>query len=49
MQGFYFSKPLPAEELAAYLRQEPMSEESAPREAKRGLKLVGNAERRIGK
>ena len=45
MQGFYFSRPLPAEELAAYLRQEPAPEEDAPR----GLKIVGGAERRVGK
>jgi EAL domain-containing protein (putative c-di-GMP-specific phosphodiesterase class I) len=47
MQGFYFSRPLPAEELAAYLREVPALEEGAPREAQRGLKLV--ADRRIGK
>ena len=47
MQGFYFSRPLPAEGLAAYLRQEPVvPEEGAPREAQRSLKLVGGTERR---
>jgi EAL domain-containing protein (putative c-di-GMP-specific phosphodiesterase class I) len=49
MQGFYFSRPLPAESLAAYLRQEPVPGEDAPREMQRGLKLVGGAERRTGK
>jgi diguanylate cyclase (GGDEF)-like protein len=49
MQGFYFSRPLPAEGLAAYLRQETMPEEGAPHQAQRGLKLVGGAERRTGK
>jgi len=49
MQGFYFSRPLPAEGLAAYLRQEPVSEESASREPHRGLKVVTSAERRVGK
>ena len=49
MQGFYFSKPLPAEGLAAYLRQEQPPEEGAAREGQRALKLVGGAERRIGK
>ena len=49
MQGFYFSKPLPAEGLAAYLRQEQAPEEGAAREGQRGLKLVGGAERRVGK
>ena len=48
MQGFYFSKPLPAEELAAYLRQE-QAPESAARDAQPALKLVGGAERRTGK
>jgi diguanylate cyclase (GGDEF)-like protein len=49
MQGYYFSRPLPAEQMAAYLRQEPVPEEAAPREAQRGLKLVTSAERRVGK
>jgi EAL domain-containing protein (putative c-di-GMP-specific phosphodiesterase class I) len=49
MQGFYFSRPLPAESLAAYLRQEPVPGEDVPREMQRGLKLVGGAERRTGK
>jgi len=49
MQGFYFSRPLAAEGLAAYLRQEPVPGEEAPREAQRGLKLVGSADRRSGK
>jgi diguanylate cyclase (GGDEF)-like protein len=46
MQGFYFSRPLPAERLAAYLRQEPVAEEGAPSDGQRGLKLVGGTERR---
>jgi diguanylate cyclase (GGDEF)-like protein len=49
MQGFYFSKPLPADGLAVYLRQEQSPGEGAAREAQRGLKLVGGAERRAGK
>jgi diguanylate cyclase (GGDEF)-like protein len=49
MQGFYFSKPLPAEGLAAYLRQEHAPQEGAAREVQPALKLVGGAERRIGK
>ncbi|HVQ62102.1 MAG TPA: EAL domain-containing protein, partial [Burkholderiales bacterium] len=49
MQGFYFSRPVPAEGLAAYLRQEPVTEESAAREPHRGLKVVASAERRVGK
>ena len=41
MQGYYFSKPLPAEQLTAYLRErEAASEESGPREASSRLKLV---------
>jgi EAL domain-containing protein (putative c-di-GMP-specific phosphodiesterase class I) len=49
MQGFHFSRPLPAELLAAYLRQEPVSTEGAPHEAPHGLKLVGGTERRTTK
>jgi diguanylate cyclase (GGDEF)-like protein len=47
MQGFYFSKPLPAEHVPAYLRQEPLPEERA-REAQHGLKVVGGKDRRGG-
>jgi diguanylate cyclase (GGDEF)-like protein len=46
MQGFYFAKPLPAEQLAAYLRQEP-AEDLEAREA-RGLRVVGGTDRRAG-
>jgi diguanylate cyclase (GGDEF)-like protein len=46
MQGFYFSKPLPAEMLAAWLRQEPAPE--AQRDAARGLRIVGGVDRRGG-
>jgi diguanylate cyclase (GGDEF)-like protein len=49
MQGFYFSRPLPAEGLAAYLRAEPVPEEGASREAQRALKIVGGTERRTAK
>ena len=45
MQGFYFSRPLTADQLAAYLRQEPVED---AREAQRGLRLVGGADRRAG-
>jgi diguanylate cyclase (GGDEF)-like protein len=47
MQGFYFSKPLPAEELAFYLRdQQAASTESGPRDASSRLKIVSGGERR---
>jgi len=50
MQGYYFSKPLPAEQLTAYLRErEAVSEEGEPREASSRLKLVAGRERRIRK
>ena len=45
MQGFYFSTPLAAEQLASYLRQEPAEE---GREPSRGLRLVSGADRRAG-
>jgi EAL domain-containing protein (putative c-di-GMP-specific phosphodiesterase class I) len=45
MQGFYFSRPLTADQLAAYLRQESAED---TREAQRGLRLVGGADRRAG-
>ncbi len=35
--------------MAAYLRQEPVPEESAAREPHRGFKVVASAERRVGK
>jgi diguanylate cyclase (GGDEF)-like protein len=49
MQGFHFSRPLPAEDMAAYLRREPVLVEGAPREAPRGLMIVGGTERRTTK
>jgi len=45
MQGFYFSRPLTADQLVGYLRQEPAAED---REAERGLRIVGGADRRSG-
>ena len=45
MQGFYFSRPVTADQLAGYLRQEP-SEDA--REPQRGLRLVGGVDRRAG-
>src|SRR5438552_16784626 len=50
MQGYYFSKPLPAEELTVYLREhEAASEESEPREASSRIRLVSGGERRFPK
>jgi diguanylate cyclase (GGDEF)-like protein len=50
MQGYYFSKPLPAEQLTAYLREhEAASWESGPREASSRIRLVSGGERRIPK
>ncbi len=50
MQGYYFSKPLPAEELTVYLREhEAASWESGPREASSRIRLVSGGERRIPK
>ena len=48
MQGYYFSKPLPAEQLVAYLRERQAgSEEVGTRTWSRGLRVVGRgAERR---
>jgi diguanylate cyclase (GGDEF)-like protein len=45
MQGFYFARPLPAEQLAAYIRQETVSEEGTLREA-RGNNVIPMGERR---
>ena len=48
MQGYYFSKPLPAEQLTVYLREhEAASGESGPREASSRIRLVSGGERRI--
>jgi predicted signal transduction protein with EAL and GGDEF domain len=50
MQGYYFSKPLPAEQLTVYLReQEAASGESGLREASSRIRLVSGGERRIPK
>ncbi len=47
MQGYYFSKPLPAEELTAYLEaQGARPEESQRRDASGGLRLVSGGDRR---
>jgi diguanylate cyclase (GGDEF)-like protein len=48
MQGYYFARPMPADQLAAYLRQESVSDDAAQRDAARGLKVVGGTERRGG-
>ena len=50
MQGYYFSKPLPAEQLTVYLREhEAASWESGPRETSSRIRLVSAGERRIPK
>jgi diguanylate cyclase (GGDEF)-like protein len=46
MQGFYFARPVAAEQLAAYIRQEEASGEDAAREAARGGKVIAIGERR---
>ncbi|HMH18657.1 MAG TPA: EAL domain-containing protein, partial [Burkholderiales bacterium] len=50
MQGYYFSKPLPAEELTAYLEEQgaPL-EESERREASGRLRIVSSGDRRVPK
>jgi len=50
MQGYYFSKPLPAEELTAYLEEQgaPL-EESRRREASGRLRIVSGGDRRVPK
>src|SRR5262245_20146061 len=47
MQGFYFARPLTADKLAAYLRQEPIED---ARDPARALKIVGgvDVDRRAG-
>ena len=48
MQGYYFSKPLPVEEMTAYLReQEAASEPHGLQPASTRLRLVSGEERRI--
>jgi diguanylate cyclase (GGDEF)-like protein len=50
MQGYYFCKPLPAEQLTVYLREhEAASWESGPLETSSRLRLVSGGERRIPK
>ena len=50
MQGYYFSKPLPADQLTVYLREhEAAPGESGPREASSRIRLVSGGERRIPK
>ena len=47
MQGYYFSKPLPADELTAYLRErEAALEESGGHKASTRLKVISGGERR---
>jgi EAL domain-containing protein (putative c-di-GMP-specific phosphodiesterase class I) len=50
MQGYYFSKPLPAEELTAYLQEQagPL-EETRRREASGRLRIVSGGDRRVPK
>jgi EAL domain-containing protein (putative c-di-GMP-specific phosphodiesterase class I) len=50
MQGYYFSRPLPAEELTAYLEEQgaPL-EESRRREASGRLRVVSGGDRRVPK
>jgi diguanylate cyclase (GGDEF)-like protein len=47
MQGFYFSKPLSADEMTAYLRGRDAAEETGQHEALRRPKLVAGGERRV--
>jgi EAL domain-containing protein (putative c-di-GMP-specific phosphodiesterase class I) len=50
MQGYYFSKPLPAEELTAYLEEQGAAlEESRRGEASGRLRVVSSGERRVPK
>jgi EAL domain-containing protein (putative c-di-GMP-specific phosphodiesterase class I) len=50
MQGYYFSKPLPAEELTAYLEEQGAPpEESRRREAPGRLRIVSGGNRRVPK
>ncbi len=46
MQGYYFSKPLPAEELTAYLREQEVASEGGQRDAASRIKLVSGGHRR---
>ena len=50
MQGYYFSKPLPAEELTAYLEEQGAAlEESRRGEASGRLRVVSSGDRRVPK
>ena len=50
MQGYYFSKPLPAEELTAYLEQQGAAlEESRRGEASGRFRVVSGGDRRVPK
>ncbi|HET7201427.1 MAG TPA: EAL domain-containing protein, partial [Burkholderiales bacterium] len=50
MQGYYFSKPLPAEALKAYLEEQGAAlEESRGREAAGRLRVVSGGDRRVSK
>jgi EAL domain-containing protein (putative c-di-GMP-specific phosphodiesterase class I) len=50
MQGYYFSKPLPAEDLAAYLEERGAAlEETRRGEASGRLRVVSSGDRRIPK
>ena len=50
MQGYYFSKPLPAEELTAYLEEQGAAlEESRRREASGRFRIVSGGDRRVPK
>jgi EAL domain-containing protein (putative c-di-GMP-specific phosphodiesterase class I) len=48
MQGFYFSKPLPAEDVPAYLRNRDTLEETGAHEV-RGLRVITGGDRRSRK
>ena len=49
MQGYYFARPLPAEQLAAYIRGGAAAGEGALREASRGGNVIPIGERRTPK
>ena len=50
MQGYYFSKPLPAEELTAYLEEQGAAlEESRRGEASGRFRVVSSGDRRVPK
>jgi predicted signal transduction protein with EAL and GGDEF domain len=47
MQGYYFSKPLPAEQMTAYLLEQEAGTPPHRRAASSQLKLVSGGERRL--